>query len=692
MITLHHRSGELRGQLASKSWRVVEIDQTPAAEYESDCRSCEYFQRDQEKCWDPRCKCFSRRRPWCQVRCPGGKWSRLPALVELAVRTPIDNVTGTGQISCGLIRELIINGIRPRIQPMGRDDSWAPIPRDVSENLITNGTDLPRLNISPVSRQLGQIGPSEAWMTFWETDNPGRVAVEQMNRCKLGLFISEWNRQSFVRAGATVPTAVVHPWVDPVFVPKPLPDNDPFVFLAGGDVEHGGERKGIADIIAAFRLAFPRNPHVRLKIKLRPGCRTPDDSDPRIEMVRYFMAPSKLADWIAAGHVWVNGARGGAWELLPFQAMAIGRPVIAAEYGGQAEYFDVSVGWPVDYEVVPATGWYSGRGNWAVLSIASMAEQMRRSFFAPAILQEKGQAASARAQQFSRQRSGKELVAALQSAGIVRMDPVHAPVVIKKTWPTFYHAGDIGDALFGLWIVKALGGGILHLGPNVNLPAGLNPRDGITGKAFQFMAPLLHAQPYVRDLHWTNTVPKVDYDLNEFRLFWRHRLDDSLIECPIGDRPASLFWMHLARFGFSACNESEPWLTVEPKKIDGHPVIIHRSFRARNDAFNWRRVLESYGSLPLFLGLKNEHDDFERRFGQVEFYHVEDSLEMAQILAGCRLFVGNTSCPHTIAEALKIPIIEETRVTGGPADNIFHRPGVQYCRQGDEFTLPPITL
>jgi len=57
---------------------------------------------------------------------------------------------------------------------------------------------------------------------------------------------------------------------------------------------------------------------------------------------------------------------------------------------------------------------------------------------------------------------------------------------------------------------------------------------------------------------------------------------------------------------------------------------------------------------------------------------VQSLLEMAQVIEGADLFVGNQGLPHAIAEALKRPLINEVfRAGPGPAA-IFKREGAEY--------------
>ena len=57
--------------------------------------------------------------------------------------------------------------------------------------------------------------------------------------------------------------------------------------------------------------------------------------------------------------------------------------------------------------------------------------------------------------------------------------------------------------------------------------------------------------------------------------------------------------------------------------------------------------------------LPEEHAAFSSAFGDVPHHPTADFLELARVIAGCKLFVGNSSSPYAIAEALKKPVVQE---------------------------------
>lgn len=242
----------------------------------------------------------------------------------------------------------------------------------------------------------------------------------------------------------------------------------------------------------------------------------------------------------------------------------------------------------------------------------------------------------------------------------------------------FYHAGNLGDIIYGLPTVKALGGGVLYLGSEISLNTESPPplREVMSRKLFETVAPLLRLQYYVRQTFFCNYMPKVDYDLNRFRLVeWK---DQNL---------ADMTMQGIGMSGKIFLDPTLPWLDV-PEPVFGKPVVIHRSFRYHNPAFPWHKVLAKYQGQMEFVGFADEHDKFCRDFGvAVPFYKSGNLLDLARRIAGARLFVGNQSCPCAIAEAVKASIVQET--DHKIANCKFVRDNVIYC-DDDHLFLPDL--
>ena len=73
---------------------------------------------------------------------------------------------------------------------------------------------------------------------------------------------------------------------------------------------------------------------------------------------------------------------------------------------------------------------------------------------------------------------------------------------------TFKHSGKLGDIIYSLPTIRALGGGVLHLAECPELKFG--------SREIGAILPLLRVQPYIRGVKIWDGTP-VDYDLDSFR-------------------------------------------------------------------------------------------------------------------------------------------------------------------------------
>lgn len=105
------------------------------------------------------------------------------------------------------------------------------------------------------------------------------------------------------------------------------------------------------------------------------------------------------------------------------------------------------------------------------------------------------------------------------------------------------------------------------------------------------------------------------------------------------------------------CDLSKPWLKVEPDRTFQDSIVVARSARYRNNAISYS-FLGKYRKV-VFVGIEDEYIDFRQHVPQAEWVRVKDFLEMARIIAGSRLFIGNQSFPFSIAEGLKVPRVVE---------------------------------
>jgi len=205
---------------------------------------------------------------------------------------------------------------------------------------------------------------------MWETSKLPKEYVENLNMAEVVVVPGEWNRQVFRASGVTRPIHVCNLGADlSNFQQVDPPSFGPLIFGCAGRLSHGGERKGVNEVIRLFLKTFKDTTDVRLNVK----CFQDDPldksliDDPRISVEQRYLSDRQFANWISGVHVFVSLAKGEGWGMIQHQAMVIGRPVITPLWGGVSEFMDPSICMPVEHtlEEPPKGNFYHGHGHWA---------------------------------------------------------------------------------------------------------------------------------------------------------------------------------------------------------------------------------------------------------------------------------------------------------------------------------------
>lgn len=199
----------------------------------------------------------------------------------------------------------------------------------------------------------------------------------------------------------------------------------------------------------------------------------------------------------------------------------------------------------------------------------------------------------------------------------------------------FYHDGSLGDIIYSLPTVKAMGGGNYfimkkrHYGP---------------------MKRLLDLQPYIEMVGYGGWPTNGGVDLRKYRQVANRAITG-------GERK------HLADCHAETCNitidRESAWIEdLEP--LDFADITINRSLRYHDKMGIDYCMLDNRGRQIIFLGRIEEYREFTQMYPiKCWHYECEDALEMARIIIGSKLFVGNQSLGFALAEAMKVPRILE---------------------------------
>lgn len=239
--------------------------------------------------------------------------------------------------------------------------------------------------------------------------------------------------------------------------------------------------------------------------------------------------------------------------------------------------------------------------------------------------------------------------------------------------------GDLGDCVYCAGILSEIGGKHTLIIQKSEVTA-LRSIDSVN-KMHKLLEPLLSIQPYIEEFRPEIPGDKFDWKSGMFRSGGFHFKEVSLLRSHVNHLIAT------KGVGKSIHGKMK-WLTVEPSKESNGFVVVNRTFRYNNPYFPWTEIVSHYGDRILFIGLPHEHETFCSAFGQVAHRPTKDYLEVARLISGSDLFIGNQSSAGAISEGLKHTHIQETSLS--IPDCIFKRGNVQHVWDG-KCVLPDVS-
>lgn len=231
-------------------------------------------------------------------------------------------------------------------------------------------------------------------------------------------------------------------------------------------------------------------------------------------------------------------------------------------------------------------------------------------------------------------------------------DLVSAPIEIEGEEVNFSHSGHAGDIIYSIPAMRELARNrkinlYLQLNqPNRDFTKSMRHPNGkvmLTEKSVSLFEPLFRVQPGFAkcEAHAGQTI---HYDLTAFRSF------------PFDYRMGSIARWYFLTFGISR-DLGQPWLTVPPDNRFNNAIVLARSSRYHTPGIDYS-FLKKYERL-VFVGMPDEFADMQQCIPGLEYHPVRDFLELAGVIAGSRLFIGNQSFPFSLAEAIKVKRVLE---------------------------------
>jgi hypothetical protein len=224
---------------------------------------------------------------------------------------------------------------------------------------------------------------------------------------------------------------------------------------------------------------------------------------------------------------------------------------------------------------------------------------------------------------------------------------------------TALHSGNLGDIIYSLPTAFALRA--THFVLNVCTDPTFGNR-ALTADGATKLAPLLLRQGSIdrvsviqSNVPWEFAPPRaigVDYVLDAFRCDWT-------------DNTLHLIHRHALPFGIRVRGDRN-WIASEPLREGDLPsdieqrylvVALTRRYRCWDDDAYITLLRDIPPEHVVYIGIEQ---DLTHKVNVPGLYlRVVDFEQLARILSGAALFIGNPSFPYSLAEALKVPRMVE---------------------------------
>jgi glycosyltransferase involved in cell wall biosynthesis len=585
----------------------------------------------------------------------------------------INSFTGYGQLAIQIIRDLQrLAGVFVSVRPVSKSEPFgSKIPADIAAKFVTGPQPEEWELLLHPPLFCPTPGKKTAYFTMWESTQLPPGAVQMLNKAEVVIVPCAWNASCFSACGVTAPIRIVPLGVDKSkYHFQPMQMDGKCVFGTAGRISHGGPRKGINEVVSCFQRAFPRETDVELRVKCFPDCRVDRFSDPRIKVIQSYLSDDAMADWYSGLTCFASASMSEGWGLMQHQAMAVGRPVISVNFGGVSEFFNSGAGYQIDFKLVKSDANYRGLGHWACPNSESIVQAMRSVYEDRPEAAKLGLLASESVKHLTWENHGRKLIEVLEEFGAIGKTADQVEIIASHPKEiTFLHSGDLGDIIYSLPFIRARGGGGLVLSPDFGNGAHSNSvvRERMTRQRAEMLIPLLRDQPYITGCEYADRAPDEAFNLNRFRhIFndhawdWLHQIRDRR-----GHRwpPHNLSEYYWEYFGGDVPKDLNvnPWLRVTKAKPYPLPIVINRTLRYTDTPpkLDWRSLVSRFGCDMVFVGLPEEHAAFKSQYGYVDYCAVDNFLDLAELIRGSKLFIGNESFPLSIAHGLMHPTVVE---------------------------------
>ena len=215
------------------------------------------------------------------------------------------------------------------------------------------------------------------------------------------------------------------------------------------------------------------------------------------------------------------------------------------------------------------------------------------------------------------------------------------------------HSGNAGDLIYSLPAMRKasqIHGKPIHLYLRINVTGqygGMNHPLGnvqMSHQMAEMLIPLLVSTDFISQCEITEEPQEVDYNFDLFRKI--HNYTGHI----------SQWYFHV--YPELTCDLSMPVeFDLSPGNV-AFDIVLNRTSRYHNPTFDYS-ILKPYQERITFVGLPQEYRVIKAKLPEIKHYEVSNFYELAQVIQGCNLFIGNQSMAFAIAEQMKHPRILE---------------------------------
>lgn len=307
---------------------------------------------------------------------------------------PILDNSGYARACRGNILALHSAGIPLTLNPISFENLRPDLGKDgeIIQSLINNPIEY-NYNIIHTTPEFWskhvENGVTNVGYTIWETTKLHPDWPKYINKFVDKVLVGcEWNVEVFKNSGVTIPIGVVPHGINKAeydsvekYNIAGVKDSD-FMFYS---IFQWTERKNPLAMIKAYYHAFSSVNDVVLVLKTyrsdysdneKTAIKTtiqrlkdimPMDHYPKVVLISEMLSEQEIAAVHKRGDCYVSLDRGEGFGLSPFQAGAVGNPIIVTGFGGTTEYAKEDNSYLVDYQLTPVYGM-----PWCITSLSEI--------------------------------------------------------------------------------------------------------------------------------------------------------------------------------------------------------------------------------------------------------------------------------------------------------------------------------